>query len=190
VADTTDFLRRNPDGNTEYLVDKAKGGSETAWREILRRYHTMLVFHVRSRIHGISSQDVEDLLQRVLSKVVVHIQRFEYRGEGSFRQWLAKLVVNECRNELKTREASGIETHELTEIEDKAGADSEELSAERRNLLEKLGELDPDDRDLLIMRYFEKMGWEAIAEVLGCSVEKARNDYDLAFQRLSRRLRA
>jgi DNA-directed RNA polymerase specialized sigma24 family protein len=89
VAETTDFLRRNPSGNTEYLVGKAKGGSEAAWREILRRYRTMLVFHVRARIHGVSTPDVEDLLQRVLQKVVVHIQRFEYRGEGSFRKWLA-----------------------------------------------------------------------------------------------------
>lgn len=190
MAETTDFLRRNPSGNTEYLVGKAKGGSEAAWREILRRYRTMLVFHVRARIHGVSTPDVEDLLQRVLQKVVVHIQRFEYRGEGSFRKWLAKLVVNECKNEIETRAALQTESQELTEVEDVARAQSEELSAERRNLVEKLGELDADDRDLLIMRYFEKMAWDAIAEVLGCSIEKARSDYDLAFQRLARRLGA
>jgi RNA polymerase sigma-70 factor (ECF subfamily) len=190
VGETTDFLRRNPSGNTEYLIDKARDGSEAAWREILRRYHTMLGFHVRARIHGISTPDVEDLLQRVLSKVVVHIRKFEYRGEGSFRKWLAKLVVNECKNEIQSQAALQTESRELTEVEDVARAHSEELSAERRNLLEKLGELEADDRDLLIMRYFEKMAWDAIADVLGCSIEKVKSDYDVAFQRLSRRLGA
>lgn len=190
MTDTTDFLRRNPFGHTEFLVEKAKGGSEAAWREILRRYHTMLVFHVRARIHGVSNADLEDLLQRVLAKVVAHIQGFRYQGEGSFRRWLAALVVNECRNEIEARAKRHTETRELTEVEDVAGAHSQELSAERKALLEQLGELDGYDRDLLIMRYFEKMGWEAIAEVLGCSIEKAKNDYDTAFQRLSRRLGA
>lgn len=190
MTDTTDFLREHPLGHTEFLVDKAKGGSETAWRELLRRYRTMLVFHVRARIHGISSEDLEELLARVLSKVVVHIQAFRYEGEGSFRRWLAALVVNECRNELEAKARLQTETRELTDEEDKAGAHSAELSAQRRILLENLGALDPYDRDLLIMRYFEKLSWDAVADVLGCSIQKAKSDCDLAFERLARRLRA
>jgi DNA-directed RNA polymerase specialized sigma24 family protein len=42
----------------------------------------------------------------------------------------------------------------------------------------------------LIMRYFEKKSWDEIAEVLGCSIQKAKSDYDIAFQRLARRLGA
>ncbi len=190
MADTTSFLRSNPVGHTEFLVEKAKGGSETAWRELLRRYRTMLVFHVRARIHGITSEDLEELLARVLSKVVVHIQAFRYEGEGSFRRWLAALVVNECRNELEANAWLRLETRELSEEEDKAGAHSAELSDERSDLLENLGALEPYDRDLLIMRYFEQLSWDAVADVLGSSIEKAKGDYDLAFERLARRLRA
>jgi RNA polymerase sigma factor (sigma-70 family) len=190
MAGTTEFLKQNPVGHTEFLVDKAKAGSETAWREIESRYRTMLRVHVRARIHGVSSADVDDMLQRVLSKVVTHIQAFKYRGEGSFRQWLAELVVNECRNELESRAVRSMEMCELTEVEDEARARSEELSAEHRHLVEMLGALAPDDRDLLIMRYFERMSWDAIADVLGCSIEKAKSDYERAFRRLSRRLGA
>ncbi len=190
VTETTDFLRANPVGHTEFLVGKAKAGSDTAWREILRRYRTMLVFHVRARIHGITIQDLEELLARVLSKVVAHIQGFEYRGEGSFRRWLAALVVNECRDEMEERATRNTETRELSEVADEAGAHSQALTAECEALVDKLGELDPYDRDLLIMRYFEKMSWGAIAEVLDCSLEKVQGDYALAFERLSRRLGA
>ena len=190
MSGTTDFLRENPAGHTEFLIDKAKSGSEAAWREILRRYKTMLAYHVRAQIHGVFKADVDDMLQRVLSKVVTHIQGFRYTGEGSFRRWLAALVVNECRNEVQSRALRAMEWCELTEVEDEAGARSQELSDERRVLIEKLGELDTDERDLLIMRYFEKMSWDAIADVLGCSIEKVKGDYERAFKRLSRELGA
>ena len=189
VNNTSEVLRENP-GNTQYLVDKAKSGSEAAWRAILRRYRTMLVFHVRARIHGISRQDVDDMVQLVLAKVVRHIQAFQYRGEGSFRRWLATLVVNECQNELESRARKNTESCELTEVADAATARSQELADEYREVIEKMGELDEYDCDLLIMRYLEKKPWSAIAEILACSIEKAKGDYERAFRRLSRRLGA
>ena len=190
VVDTTDFLRANPIGHTQFLIEKAKGGSETAWREIHRRYRTMLALNVRGRMHGVSSADVEELLQRVLAKSWQHIAKFDYKGEGSFRRWLATLVVNECRNEITSRERHGTEARELTEVEDVAGSHSEEASAERRALIEKMAELSDYDRDLLIMRDFEKMSWDAIAEALRCSIEKAKRDYETALQRLSRKMKS
>jgi len=80
------------------------------------------------------------------------------------------------------------EPRELSEVEDMGAAERAELSAERRALFEQLGALAEEDRDLLIMREFERLSWEAIGEVLDCSIEKARRDHALAFQRLQRRL--
>ena len=194
MSETSKYLRENPLGQTVYLLERARAGSDTAWREILRRYHTMLVFHVRASIHGIRTQDLEDLLQTVLSKAVAHLGKFQYTGEGSFRRWLATLVVNECRNELAARAAElrrlGTEPSELTEVPDEAGAASAAAHEERKALVTGLGELEQGDRDLLIMRYFERLSWDAIAEILGCSIEKAKGDYDVAFKRLARRLGA
>ena len=194
MTDTSELLRQNPVGNTEFLLERARAGSASAWRAILQRYQTMLEAHVRANIVGIARPDLEDLLQAVMAKVVAHLQRFTYQGEGSFRRWLATLVVNECRNELKGRAAKENRMRtvpcELTELEDARGAEREQQSAERLALLAKLGELDEADRDLLIMRYFEGLSWETVAEVLGCSIEKAHAAFELALQRLSRRLGA
>jgi RNA polymerase sigma factor (sigma-70 family) len=86
------------------------------------------------------------------------------------------------------RTESPREDRELEDIADVAGAEREELSEERARLIAKLGELDEEDRDLLIMRYFEDLSWDAIGEVLECSRDKARALYDQALDRLALRL--
>src|SRR5262245_52676102 len=105
MGDTTRWLRDHPIGNTEFLVDKAKAGSQTAWNEIYKRYRTMLVANVQARISGYARRrfDSEDVLQLAFFRAWQCIQSFEYRGEGSFRRWLATLVVNTFRNEDKRR---------------------------------------------------------------------------------------
>ena len=97
MEDTTEFLRKNPEGHTEFLIERARSGSSTAWREIYRRYRKMLIVQIQARIPGYARRrfDEEDVLQQVLAKVYACIESFEYRGEGSFRRWLARLIVNE-----------------------------------------------------------------------------------------------
>jgi len=89
-----------------------------------------------------------------------------------------------AENQLRT------EPCELSDVEDAQGAERERLSAERDSLLAHLGQLDEEDRHLLIMRYFEELSWDAVADVLECSVDKARSDFVLALERLSRKLGA
>ena len=194
MSDTSELLRENLLGNTDFLLERARAGSQSAWRAILRRYQTMLEAHVRSVIVGISRQDVEDLLQVVLARVFLHIERFHYEGEGSFRRWLSTLVVNECKNELKARAAQANQVptvpFDLSRLEDARGAERRELSGDLDLLLAHMGALDEADRDVLIMRYFEGLSWGAVAEVLGCSIDKAHSDYALAMERLARRLGA
>ena len=198
MGDTSGFLRENPFGHTEFLVGKARGGSDSAWREIDRRYHTMLMAQVQARIPGFARRrfDAEDVLQTALTKAVQSIGSFEYRGEGSFRCWLATLVVNTFQNELKSQRAAREQPHE-TEVEHEldarmvhASQQASQLGQRRTAMLEVLGELSDEDRDILIQRHFEELSFDAIAAIQGCKREQARQLYSLAFERLQRRLRA
>jgi RNA polymerase sigma-70 factor (ECF subfamily) len=196
VSDTSSFLREHPFGHTEFLVGRARGGSQTAWQELHRRYHTMLVAQLQARIPGFARRrfDAEDVLQAALIRAWQSIDSFEYRGEGSFRRWLATLVVNTFRSELEAQQAERERGHE-TEVEPGTisavahGRDGE-LGLERAAMLEALGQLSDEDRDILIQRHFEELSFEAIAASQGCKRERARQMYSLAFGRLQRRLRA
>ncbi len=194
MGETTRFLREHPEHNTEFLVAKAKENSQDAWRILLERYHTMLIAHVRVRIPGFArrSFDAEDALQIACMKAHEAIGDFTYRGEGAFRRWLATLAVNAFRSELRKRShehaqiAGGDEALEdLPESETRAGVDAQ-LAA----VLEAMGGMSEEDRDILIQRDFERMTFEEIARTEGWPRERARTLYLEAFKRLQGRLGA
>ncbi|NOT29503.1 MAG: RNA polymerase sigma factor [Planctomycetes bacterium] len=202
MSDSSNLWRETPLGNTEFLVSKAKAGSESAWREIYRRYHTMLVAHAQARIPGFARRrfDGEDVLQQAFFQAWQGISGFEYRGDGCFRRWLATLVVNAFRNELKKDKErlgfAGIKLEdektgeEPPQSEAKGAPAAPEVDPERAAMLEALGQMDDEDRDILIQRYFEDLSFEAIAEVLHCSRESARTLTMQAMERLRRRMGA
>ena len=196
MTDTSSFLRENPFGHTEFLVGKVRGGSQAAWEELYRRYRTMLVAQVQARIPGFALRrfDAEDVLQTALTRAWQNIDSFEYRGEGSFRRWLATLVVNAFLNELKRQRAEREGAHE-TEVEPGQVTAAEhardrELGQQSAAMLEALGQMTDEDRDILIQRHFEELSFEAIASIQGCKREQARQHYSQAFERLQQRLRA
>lgn len=191
MGDTSSNLRDRQIGNTEFLVGKAKAGSEAAWKEIYARYKTMLVAQVQARIPGFARRrfDADDVLQVAIMRAWQSLPDFEYRGDGSFRRWLATLVIRTFDSALRDgRPDVGAEERGLSKVEDESSGLSLELRQERVAMLEALGKMDDEDRDLLIQRHFEELSFEQIGEILGCSREKARGLYTLAFQRLQRLL--
>lgn len=194
MEDTANFLRQNPDGHTEFLVDRARAGSAAAWTEIWRRYRKMLVVQIQSRIQGYARRrfDEDDLLQEVFAKAWTHIQSFEYRGEGSFRRWLGTLIVNEFRSKMKSQPVEHVrsapEDHHLSGEVDPDAPGQEQLAEDQATLLENMGQLDDEDRDLLSLRYFEDRTWDEIALVFECSRDTARQRFDRAMARLERRM--
>jgi RNA polymerase sigma-70 factor (ECF subfamily) len=196
VTDTTSFLRDHPVGHTDFLVGKARGGSQTAWQELHRRYHKMLVAQIQARIPGFARRrfDAEDVLQAALTRAWQNIHAFEYRGEGSFRCWLATLVVNTFLGELKAQRAARARAHETeaepAPIDAAAHVRDGAVHAQRSAMLEALGEMSDEDRDILIQRHFEELSFDDIAAIQGCPRARARELYSQAFGRLQRRLGA
>jgi RNA polymerase sigma-70 factor, ECF subfamily len=177
---------------TDVLLGQAKSGSQDAWKRLFQRYHKMLLAHVQARIRGLARrrQDAEDLLQAGFLRAWQKIESFVYEGEGSFRRWLATVVVHTCLNELEKRRTGLLQSGSL--------ADHDQLQAQQRSdqeerrvaMIEAMGGLDEEDRDVLIQRVVEELGFEEIGKNLGCSREKARERYAAATERLARRVGA
>lgn len=194
MGETSTFLNQNPgSGNTEFLVNRAKNGSPRAWEELYRRYRVMLITHLRAMITGYPRRrfDEEDVLQIAFTKAFKHIQDFKNRGEGSFRAWLARIVHNTFLDEMERqrRERGRESSTDLGQLVDDSpkpnGPDGGNLSG----MLEAMGNLSIEERDLIIQRHFDNRGWEEIARSLGCSTKKARKLCDAAFEKLQRHLK-
>lgn len=73
-----------------------------AWSEFIGVYSPLIYNYCRSR--ELQSSDAADVTQEVLLRVAKAIRNFEYdRDRGLFRDWLARIVLNEIRRLAKKK---------------------------------------------------------------------------------------
>lgn len=77
----------------EELVKRLKDGDATAPRLLYTLYVCYLTAVCGRYISN--DEDVRDVLQDSFLKIFESVRHFEYRGEGSLRAWLTRVVVNE-----------------------------------------------------------------------------------------------
>lgn len=163
--------------NDREIVELAKAGKETAYRELLRRYERpvfSLVYRmVRDRTLA------EDLAQETFVKVLNALD--SYRPEYKFSSWIFKIANNAAIDQLRRRE---LDTLSLDGSPDARTADEvaatalqaadhaesplEELeSRETGSAIERaIGRLRPEYRTCILLRHVEGRSYEEIAEVM------------------------
>ena len=184
---------------TEVLLRGARSGEDSAWREIYERYRTMMMVTIGSRMPGFLRRryDAEDVLQEAFAKAHANLDSFEYRGEGSLRRWLRTIVYREFQNLLRAqrseRSSLPCDTRAMEEAARVEGGDHHpsrllsELES-RELVLRQMAELPEAEQDLITMRVFERLSWERIGEVLGCSRELASKRFNRTIAHLAREL--
>jgi len=163
--------RNTPEG---VLVQRAQGGDESAFREIVERYQSK----VFSIIYGTVRQrnDVEDLAQQVLAKVCQSLRGFDFRS--SLITWIYRITVNECFDYLRTRKVSRlVYESELSEDELRHVQNSQPAKdrsapvdvslAQRDYALKLLMQVSGSERMLLFLKEVEGYSVEELAERTG-----------------------
>lgn len=82
------------------LVSLIKKEDTLAMKVLYHRYIGYLTA-ICSR-YVINYEDVKDILQESFVKIFTSINKFEYRGEGSIRGWMSRIVVNESLKYLRS----------------------------------------------------------------------------------------
>lgn len=152
---------------------------ETAFTELVRLYERRL-FALVFRMLG-NRHEAEEITQEVFVQVFRAIHRF--RGEAKLSTWLYRVAVNLCKNRLKYHARRGAMAHQDYDsiAEASASGSAEGVSAgtvERPDELvegiqlegivkQALERLDPDFRELVVLRDVEDLTYEEIAEVTG-----------------------
>ena len=156
------------------LVQEARAGSRAA-TELLMRRHERRVYRLCLGITR-NVEDALDLTQEALLRAFSKLGSFE--GKGSFQGWLLQVTNRVCLNWLRHRSRRP-ETEELTELNEPAGAASQETDLSQRETWEwlrfELTRLNDRERLALCLRYFEQLPIREVAAVLDCSVGTAKN---------------
>ncbi len=170
-------------------------GDTAAFEELVERHQSLVVGTV-ARMLG-SNSEVEDIAQQVFVRVWKSAGRYVARAK--FTTWLLKITRNLVFNELRRAKRRGhipiqadAETEELPLRDDGGQApDAVALEHELQQAIERaISELPETQRMAVILRRYEEMSYEQIADVLDLSVPAVKSVLFRARTELRARLAA
>lgn len=175
-----------PDDPDRDLVEAAQAGASEAFDRLVVRHQDRVVRLAR-RITG-DAEAALDVAQTVFVKAWRGLSRFH--GDSRFSTWLTRIAINQCRNELRQRRtlkharpASLDETSPLTGTSRAATVPDRGPTLAERAEARELGQaldgalagLEPDAREILVLREVEAMSYEDMAALLDVAVGTVRS---------------
>ncbi|MCI0338396.1 MAG: sigma-70 family RNA polymerase sigma factor [Acidobacteria bacterium] len=165
------------------LIERTLGGEQSAF-EILVSRHNRRVFSIARHFFR-SPETVEDIVQETFAKAFFSLS--SYRRGASFEQWLAKIAVNNCYDELRRRKKRSesliteLSDDEESWLESKMAGPAFDIhfnEAERDRAAEitkkLLFKLSIEDRLILVLLHGEDNSVKEISQMLGWSEAKVK----------------
>ena len=156
----------------ELLVSRIKEGNRTAMRTLYDRY-SGYVMAVALR-YVPDRDDVQDVVQDSFVKIFTSIGSFSYRGEGSLKAWMGRIVANRSLDFLRKNKTLSF-TSDLPNIADEPEPDIGGVSDEA--LMSMIARLPDGYRVVLTMFVFEQMSHKEIAQRLGIKENSSASQY-------------
>jgi len=164
------------------LVLRSQIGDETAFRELLELYGPHLLRYTRKMMES-SPTLVEDLAQEIWVAI--------YRGlpglldAAKFRPWAFRIARDRIYREYRKRK---IALEPLVEDESAELVEVREEVVDTEQLQHGLALIAPQQREVLVLRFFEEMSYEEIARVTNCTLGTVRSRIHYAKQALKNAL--
>ncbi|MBR1927585.1 MAG: RNA polymerase sigma factor [Bacteroidales bacterium] len=86
------------------VLERARNGDRTAARELYDRYSGYLAATCSRFLPD--QRDQKDVLQESFVKIFTSLDSFDYRGEGSLKAWMRRILVNESLKTLRGKRRS------------------------------------------------------------------------------------
>ncbi len=181
-GETGDTGARDTEADDRVLVDRARDGDTDAFRLLFQRYHRRAYSLAYGMVHN--ADDALDIVQDGFIKAHRYLDRFQ--GNSSFYTWLYRIVMNVAIDHIrKHKRARQVDFNDaIAHLEKDAPVGEESLlpkmlgqnpgkSLARKEVREQiaaaLSELSENHRAVLIMREFEGLTYEQMAQAMECS---------------------
>ncbi len=172
---------RTPEDAEDVRLMELVGAGDTAAFELLIERHQTLVLGTVGRMLG-NIGDAEDIAQQVFIRVWKSAKR--YTPKAKFTTWLLKITRNLVFNEMRRRKRHALLPFPVNaEGEDRPLPDERAITPDASLLEQELnaaiqtaiGELPESQRMAVILRRYEELSYEEIAEVLDQSVSAVKS---------------
>tara|TARA_B100001093_G_scaffold456566_1_gene467604 strand:+ start:305 stop:895 length:591 start_codon:yes stop_codon:yes gene_type:complete len=179
----------------QQLVQRAQRGDLRAFDLLVLKYQGRIAALISRYVSD--AGEVEDVTQEAFIKAYRALGKF--RGDSAFYTWLYRIAANAAKNHLvaKGRRPGADATIEDAEGYDEGGLLSESASPEALAMGKELAEVVesalnelPDElKAALILREFDGLSYDDIADVLGCPVGTVRSRIFRAREAIDQRVK-
>ncbi|MNJ92569.1 ECF RNA polymerase sigma-E factor [compost metagenome] len=162
------------------LVEKVKAGDKRSFSELVKRHQRSVL---RLSLRFVKDMDVaEDVTQESFIKAYEKLNSFEARA--SFKSWLFQIAVNTARNKLRDFRRETVDIDNVHLAVD-AIAESSLVHGAVADLLQKEVEKLPfKQRTALVLRVYEDLSFNEIANIMECPYDTAKANYRHALMKL------
>lgn len=171
------------------LVAHARTGDVGAFEELVRRY--------RNDVYAVSyhflrnREEAWDVAQEAFIKAHRSLKRF--RGDASFKTWILRIAANHCKDTLKKRRLKTVSIDEMMPYQQPpSGAldPAQELEAQEigKAIDEALAELPVKHRTAFMLREFQGLSYQEMADTMGCNIGTVMSRLHHARKKLQRLL--
>lgn len=159
------MIRFFPKDAEAQLVRKAKSGDTAAVKSIYDNNVRYLSAVCRRYVPD--DDELKDVLQEAFIKIFSNLDKFEYKGSGSLRGWMSRIVVNEALMFLRRSSKHPLLSLDdpLPDIPETEDPDVDGIPPQV--LQSMIEELPPGCRTVLNLFVFEQKSHKEIAGMLG-----------------------
>lgn len=155
-------------------------GQNEAFDELLLRYKDRLYSYITYHLKNADMAD--DLFQETFVKAIMHLRQGRYRERDSFYAWLTRIAHNllidqfrrEGRNSMIYKDAQSDDWNDVYEQMYTLSADNDAIDEQLlREVCGLINELPAEQRDVVVMHYYNNLSYKEIAAQTGMSINTA-----------------
>jgi RNA polymerase sigma factor (sigma-70 family) len=155
------------------LVSKAREGDQKAYADLMHRYKDSIYFMALKMVNN--KEDAMDLTVETFAKAFEKLDK--YQPEYAFSTWLFRVGTNNCIDFIRKKKLSTLSINSMVDDDgderplqiksDTLNPEEVSMKREQTALLKLLiDSLPPRYRNLIVLRYFDELSYEEIAEQL------------------------
>lgn len=173
----------------QILVEKCRNGDRQSWNILYNMYAGYLLSVC---MRYIPDRDrAYDILHDSFIKIFSSIEMFEWRGEGSLKAWMTRIVINLALESLRKHdiinESADIETIHENDFLEENEDDIDKIDSD--TLMGFIAELPDGYRTVFNLYVFEEKSHKEIASILGITEQTSASQYHRAKARLLKRIK-
>ncbi len=173
-------------------IGRARAGDQEAFARLIEVYQTP-IFNLTYRMLG-DAAEAEDAAQETFLRAYTRLASYDV--QRPFKTWLFSIASHHCIDRLRKRRLTWLSIDDplpadlAPALAEKSPGPEEQAARGEQSVLihRQLARLSPDDRAVIVMRYWYDFSYEEIAEATGSTLSAVKSRLHRARLALAERL--